>query len=56
MNFRHLNSFWHFSPSIFQVFSKLKEGRFPAEVELKEIVGRKLASSRISDGVGGLWP
>jgi selT/selW/selH-like putative selenoprotein len=38
------------------VFSKLKEGRFPGEGELKEIVGRKLASSRITDGVGGLWP
>lgn len=37
------------------VFSKLKEGRFPGEIELKELVGRKLSNSRIVDGVGSLW-
>ncbi|KAL5580727.1 hypothetical protein UlMin_013169 [Ulmus minor] len=36
------------------VFSKLKEGRFPGEIELKDVVGRRLANSRI-DGAGALW-
>uniref|UniRef100_A0A6M2ET83 SelT-like protein n=1 Tax=Populus davidiana TaxID=266767 RepID=A0A6M2ET83_9ROSI len=30
------------------VFSKLREGRFPGEIELKDIVGRRLANSDIS--------
>ncbi|XP_052172346.1 selT-like protein [Diospyros lotus] len=33
------------------VFSKLKEQRFPGEIELKDLVGRMIASSRIVDGV-----
>ncbi|KAF5476280.1 hypothetical protein F2P56_008011 [Juglans regia] len=38
------------------VFSKLQEHRFPSEIELRELVGRKLSNSRIVDGVGGaLW-
>ncbi|KAJ4827777.1 hypothetical protein Tsubulata_043310 [Turnera subulata] len=31
------------------VFSKLKEGRFPGEIELKDLVGRRLANSKLSD-------
>jgi len=40
------------------VFSKLKEQRFPGEIELKDLVGRNIAaSSRTVDSVGGgsLW-
>ncbi|OWM66691.1 selT-like protein [Punica granatum] len=37
------------------VFSKLKEGRFPGEIELKDLIGRKLASSRVKDGFGEMW-
>ncbi|XP_059668006.1 selT-like protein [Cornus florida] len=39
------------------VFSKLKEHRFPGEIELKELVGSKIVGSRIVNGVGGgaLW-
>ncbi|KAI3408306.1 uncharacterized protein J3R85_020350 [Psidium guajava] len=37
------------------VFSKLKEGRFPGEIELKDLVGRRLANSRVTDGLGGMW-
>ncbi|KAJ4725567.1 SelT-like protein [Melia azedarach] len=33
------------------VFSKLKEGRFPGEIELKDLVARKLALTRLVDGV-----
>ncbi|KAI9091610.1 hypothetical protein K1719_028053 [Acacia pycnantha] len=36
------------------VFSKLKEGRFPGEIELKELVGRKMANARFADGVTDL--
>ncbi|CAI9097251.1 OLC1v1033632C1 [Oldenlandia corymbosa var. corymbosa] len=36
-----------------QVFSKLKEGRFPGEIELKDLVSRRIASSRVVDGLGG---
>ncbi|KAH7542237.1 hypothetical protein FEM48_Zijuj02G0052100 [Ziziphus jujuba var. spinosa] len=38
------------------IFSKLKEGRFPSEIELKSIVGKKLANSRITDSmvIGGI--
>lgn len=39
-----------------QVFSKLKEGRFPGEIELKDLVAKKLANSKMVDGVGDLWP
>ncbi|CAK7331180.1 unnamed protein product [Dovyalis caffra] len=31
------------------IFSKLREGRFPGEIELKDLVGRRLANSGISD-------
>ncbi|KAJ8647540.1 hypothetical protein MRB53_000563 [Persea americana] len=38
------------------VFSKLKEHRFPGEVELKDSITKKLANSRLVDGLGGgLW-
>ncbi|KAA8517784.1 hypothetical protein F0562_015255 [Nyssa sinensis] len=38
------------------VFSKIREQRFPGEIELKDLVGRKIGNSRIVDGVGGaLW-
>ncbi|CDP06472.1 unnamed protein product [Coffea canephora] len=35
------------------VFSKLKESRFPGEIELKDLVARRIASSRVLDGLGG---
>ncbi|XP_027175268.1 selT-like protein [Coffea eugenioides] len=35
------------------VFSKLKESRFPGEIELKDLVARRIASSRVVDGLGG---
>ncbi|KAJ9172504.1 hypothetical protein P3X46_015734 [Hevea brasiliensis] len=31
------------------VFSKLKEGRFPGEIELKDLVGKRLANSGFAD-------
>ncbi|KAL3826119.1 hypothetical protein ACJIZ3_022148 [Penstemon smallii] len=39
------------------VFSKLKENRFPGEIELKELVSRRIANSRVIDGLnnGGNW-
>ncbi|XP_058110261.1 selT-like protein [Magnolia sinica] len=38
------------------VFSKLREHRFPSEFELRDLVSKKLASSRVMDDVGGsLW-
>ncbi|KAK6943136.1 Selenoprotein, Rdx-type [Dillenia turbinata] len=38
------------------VFSKLKEHRFPGEIELKDLVEQKLVKSRMEDGVGAnLW-
>ncbi|KAA8549421.1 hypothetical protein F0562_001106 [Nyssa sinensis] len=37
------------------VFSKLKEGRFPGEIELKDLIGKKLANSRIRDNLGDMW-
>ncbi|KAF9596451.1 hypothetical protein IFM89_011280 [Coptis chinensis] len=39
------------------IFSKLKEQRFPSEIELRELLNRKLASSRTVDGLraDGLW-
>ncbi|KAF8402634.1 hypothetical protein HHK36_010723 [Tetracentron sinense] len=37
------------------VFSKLKEQRFPSEIELKDLISKKLASSRIVDGLGDIW-
>ncbi|KAL5550467.1 hypothetical protein UlMin_000643 [Ulmus minor] len=38
------------------VFSKLKEQRFPGEIELRDLVGRKLGVSRIVDGIGAsVW-
>ncbi|KAG5069125.1 hypothetical protein JHK85_001502 [Glycine max] len=36
-----------------QVFSKLKENRFPGEIELRELVGRRLASTRFASGIEG---
>jgi len=29
-----------------QVFSKLKENRFPGEIELRDLVGKKVANAR----------
>ncbi|KAL6508052.1 hypothetical protein OROGR_024247 [Orobanche gracilis] len=38
------------------VFSKLNESRFPGEIELKELVARRIANSRVIDGLnGGQW-
>ncbi|KAI8014115.1 SelT-like protein [Camellia lanceoleosa] len=39
------------------VFSKLNEKRFPGEIELKDLIGRRIANSRIIDSnIGGaLW-
>ncbi|KAL6987835.1 hypothetical protein U1Q18_013580 [Sarracenia purpurea var. burkii] len=38
------------------VFSKLKEQRFPGEIELKDLIGRRIPDTRIVDGPGGhLW-
>ncbi|KAI4318207.1 hypothetical protein L6164_026000 [Bauhinia variegata] len=37
------------------VFSKLKEGRFPGEIELKDLIGKKMANSKLVDGVPELW-
>ncbi|KAL4299857.1 hypothetical protein AHAS_Ahas17G0142800 [Arachis hypogaea] len=31
------------------VFSKLKEGRFPGEIELKNLITKKMANSRLAD-------
>lgn len=38
------------------VFSKLKEHRFPGELELKDLVGRVLSNSKNRDVVGGGSP
>ncbi|XP_074264504.1 selT-like protein [Silene latifolia] len=39
-----------------QIFSKLREQRFPGEIELRDLIGKRLAGSRIVDGAGGnLW-
>lgn len=38
-----------------KVFSKLQEGRFPGEIELKDLVGKRLANSRVVDGLGNMW-
>ncbi|KVI03368.1 selT-like protein [Cynara cardunculus var. scolymus] len=38
------------------VFSKLKIKRFPGEIELRDLVAKKIANSRVVDGVdGSLW-
>ncbi|GLT89413.1 hypothetical protein SLE2022_073940 [Rubroshorea leprosula] len=38
------------------VFSKLMERRFPSEIELRDLVNKKLPNSRVVDGIGGsLW-
>ncbi|GFQ08181.1 selt-like protein [Phtheirospermum japonicum] len=38
------------------VFSKIKENRFPGEIELKDLVARRISSSRVVDGInGGQW-
>ncbi|KAK7390367.1 hypothetical protein VNO78_25672 [Psophocarpus tetragonolobus] len=34
------------------VFSKLKENRFPGEIELRELIARRLANTRFISGVG----
>ncbi|XP_009769442.1 selT-like protein [Nicotiana tabacum] len=34
------------------IFSKLKENRFPGEIELKDLVGRRIANPRVVDGLG----
>ncbi|XP_071690211.1 selT-like protein [Rutidosis leptorrhynchoides] len=33
-----------------RVYSKLKEKRFPGEIELRELIGKKIANSRVIDG------
>lgn len=33
--------------SLMQAFSKLKENRFPGEIELKELVARTIVNSRV---------
>ncbi|EOY33698.1 SELT-like protein precursor [Theobroma cacao] len=38
------------------VFSKLGEGRFPGEIELKDLVSKTLAKSTVTDNVGVVWP
>ncbi|KAK6247244.1 hypothetical protein QUC31_018809 [Theobroma cacao] len=38
------------------VFSKLEEGRFPGEIELKDLVSKTLAKSTVTDNVGVVWP
>ncbi|KAK9668474.1 hypothetical protein RND81_13G063200 [Saponaria officinalis] len=38
------------------VFSKLREKRFPGEIELRDLIGKRLAGPRIVDGAtGNLW-
>nr|GLL26946.1 selT-like protein [Ipomoea trifida]GMC91963.1 selT-like protein [Ipomoea batatas]GMC93791.1 selT-like protein [Ipomoea batatas]GMC97642.1 selT-like protein [Ipomoea batatas]GMD01513.1 selT-like protein [Ipomoea batatas] len=37
------------------VFSKLKEKRFPGEIELKDLVGRRIANVRGTDGFRSAW-
>ncbi|OMO84366.1 Selenoprotein, Rdx type [Corchorus capsularis] len=37
------------------VFSKLKEGRFPGEIELKDLVSKRLATTRVTDNLGVVW-
>ncbi|KAL8517246.1 hypothetical protein ACS0TY_015468 [Phlomoides rotata] len=38
------------------VFSKLREKRFPREIELKDLIALRIASSRVIDGAnGGHW-
>ncbi|MBA0557983.1 hypothetical protein Golob_015024 [Gossypium lobatum] len=39
-------------PSAVYVFSKLKEGRFPGEIELKDIIAKTLANSRVTGNLG----
>ncbi len=39
---------------LLQIFSKLEEGRFPGEIELRDAIGRKLVNSGIT-GDGALW-
>ncbi|KAL6953515.1 hypothetical protein U1Q18_046635 [Sarracenia purpurea var. burkii] len=56
----HLEAFLEQSAIILmlkdEVFSKLKEQRFPGEIELKDLIGRRIPDTRIVDGPGGhLW-
>lgn len=37
------------------VFSKLNEGRFPGEIELKDLISKRLTTTGIVDGLGNLW-
>ncbi|KAK8526362.1 hypothetical protein V6N13_017404 [Hibiscus sabdariffa] len=37
------------------VFSKLKEGRFSGEIKLKDLVGKTLANSRVTNNLGVVW-
>ncbi|XP_062173156.1 selT-like protein [Alnus glutinosa] len=37
------------------VFSKLNVGRFPGEIELKTLIGKRLTTTGIADGLGNLW-
>ncbi|KAL4587151.1 hypothetical protein LXL04_000017 [Taraxacum kok-saghyz] len=39
-----------------RVYSKLREKRFPGEIELREIVGKKIANSRLVDDIdSSIW-
>lgn len=38
------------------IFSKLKEQRFPGEIELKDLISKRITGSRVLDGLGGaVW-
>lgn len=36
-----------------QIFSKLQQGRFPGEIELKDLVAPMIAGSPVADVLGG---
>ncbi|KAI3788683.1 hypothetical protein L2E82_01456 [Cichorium intybus] len=39
-----------------QVFSKLREKRFPGEIELRDLIGKKIANTRLVDSIdGSIW-
>ncbi|KAL5994977.1 hypothetical protein ACLOJK_025034 [Asimina triloba] len=40
---------------IIYIFSKLREHRFPGEIELRDLVSQKLATGRVVDGAGSVW-
>ncbi|XP_061347171.1 selT-like protein isoform X1 [Gastrolobium bilobum] len=37
------------------LFSKLKEGRFPGEIELKDLISKKIANSRLANGINDVF-